>query len=108
MKTTECMIANAVWHLLSHPDQLVCIRANPGLVVNTVEESLRLEPAAAIVDRDDVPLARQTLVGLQRRAAHARRRGRGHPDAEGADERLALRQAPVALVVPALQEGSAS
>jgi len=51
IETTEGMIANAVWHLLSHPDQLACVDASPGLLVNAVEESLRLEPAAAIVDR---------------------------------------------------------
>jgi cytochrome P450 len=51
IETTEGMIANAVWHLLSHPDQLALVRADPGLIANAIEESLRLEPAAAIVDR---------------------------------------------------------
>ncbi|HEV2061192.1 MAG TPA: cytochrome P450 [Solirubrobacteraceae bacterium] len=60
IETTEGMIANAAWHLLSHPDQLARVTATPGLLANAVEESLRLEPAAAIVDRystADVELA---------------------------------------------------
>ena len=51
IETTEGMICNAVWHLLSHPDQLDLVRASPDLLANAVEESLRLEPAAAVVDR---------------------------------------------------------
>jgi cytochrome P450 len=51
IETTEGMIANAVWHLLSQPDQLARVRTRPGLLGNAVEESLRLEPAAAVVDR---------------------------------------------------------
>jgi cytochrome P450 len=60
IETTEGMIANAVLQLLSHPDQLALVRADPGLVANAIEESLRLEPAAAVVDRyatADVQLA---------------------------------------------------
>jgi len=49
--TTDGMIANAVLHLLGRPDQLDLVRADPGLLPAAVEESLRLEPAAAIVDR---------------------------------------------------------
>ena len=49
--TTDGMIANAVLHLLSHPDQLELVRSDPALLPAAVEESLRLEPAAAIVDR---------------------------------------------------------
>ncbi|MEA2194493.1 MAG: hypothetical protein QOG42_927 [Solirubrobacteraceae bacterium] len=51
IETTDGMIANAVWHLLSHRDQLARVTATPGLLANAVEESLRLEPVAAIVDR---------------------------------------------------------
>jgi cytochrome P450 len=60
IETTEGMIANAMLHLLSSPDQLALVRAGPGLVAAAVEESLRLEPAAAVVDRyatADVELA---------------------------------------------------
>jgi cytochrome P450 len=51
IETTEGMIANAMLQLLTSPDQLALVRADPGLVAAAVEESLRLEPAAAVVDR---------------------------------------------------------
>jgi cytochrome P450 len=51
IETTEGMIANAVLHLLSHPAALELIRNDPGLLPAAIEESLRLEPAAAVVDR---------------------------------------------------------
>jgi cytochrome P450 len=51
IETTEAMIANAVLHLLSHPDPLARVRDDPALVAAAVEESLRLEPAAAVLDR---------------------------------------------------------
>jgi cytochrome P450 len=60
IETTEGMIVNAVLHLLSNPDQLALVQADPGLLPNAIEESLRLEPAAAVVDRyatADVELA---------------------------------------------------
>jgi cytochrome P450 len=51
IETTEGMIANAVLHLLEHPDQLALVKDDPGLLPNAIEESLRLEPAAAVIDR---------------------------------------------------------
>jgi len=60
IETTEAMIVNAALHLLSHPDQLALVRTDPALVADAVEESVRLEPAAAVVDRyatRDVELA---------------------------------------------------
>ena len=51
IETTEGMIGNAILHLLSHPAQLAQVTADPGLIPGAVEESLRLEPAAAVVDR---------------------------------------------------------
>jgi cytochrome P450 len=51
IETTEGMIANAVLLLLQHPDELARVRADPALVDVTIEESLRLEPAAAVIDR---------------------------------------------------------
>ena len=51
IETTEGMIANAAWHLLGHPGQLDLVRADPALLPQAIEESLRLEPAAAVVDR---------------------------------------------------------
>jgi cytochrome P450 len=58
--TTDGAIANALLHLLSHPDQLDLVLADRGRIPAAVEESLRLEPAAATVDRyatADVELA---------------------------------------------------
>ena len=49
--TTEGMITNAVLHLLRHPAQAAALAAEPDLLPAAVEESLRLEPAAAVVDR---------------------------------------------------------
>ncbi|MBQ0853785.1 cytochrome P450 [Streptomyces sp. BH-SS-21] len=51
IETTEGMITNALLHLLNHPDQLALVRADPGLLDGAIEESLRLEPGAAVVDR---------------------------------------------------------
>ncbi len=60
IETTEGMIANAAWHLLSHPGQLGLVIADPGLLPQAIEESLRLEPAAAVVDRY---AARDVVIG---------------------------------------------
>jgi cytochrome P450 len=60
IETTEAMIANALFHLLSNRDELELVRADPDLLRGAVEESLRLEPAAAMIDRyatRDVELA---------------------------------------------------
>jgi hypothetical protein len=51
IETTEGMIANAILHLLERPPLLSEIRADPALLDTAIEESLRLEPAAAVIDR---------------------------------------------------------
>ena len=51
IETTQAMIANALLHLLVHPDQCALVNGDRGLLPNAVEESLRLEPAAAVIDR---------------------------------------------------------
>ena len=59
IETTEGMICNAILHLLSDPGQLGLVLADRQLLSGAVEESLRLEPSAAVVDRyatADVPL----------------------------------------------------
>lgn len=43
-ETTTRLIGNALWLLLSHPEQLDMLRADPTLMPNAVEESLRFEP----------------------------------------------------------------
>jgi cytochrome P450 len=51
IETTEGMIANAVLALLQHRTELDRVREQPGLLDRAIDESLRLEPAAAVVDR---------------------------------------------------------
>ena len=51
IETTEGMICNAVRHLLASPDQARDLDADRSLLDGAVDESLRLEPAAAVVDR---------------------------------------------------------
>ncbi|GAC1437092.1 MAG: cytochrome P450 [Solirubrobacteraceae bacterium] len=51
IETTEGMILNAAAHLLEHPGALARVRAERTLLANAIEESLRLEPAAAVIDR---------------------------------------------------------
>jgi cytochrome P450 len=51
IETTGGVICNAVLHLLSHPDQAALVIADPELAAGAIEGSLRLEPAAAVVDR---------------------------------------------------------
>jgi cytochrome P450 len=60
IETTEGMIANAILALLERPDALSDARRDAKLLDVAIEESLRLEPAAAVVDRyavADVELA---------------------------------------------------
>jgi cytochrome P450 len=49
--TAESMTAIAAHHLLTHPDALAEVRADPALLPGAIQESLRLEPAASRVDR---------------------------------------------------------
>ncbi|HKF80787.1 MAG TPA: cytochrome P450 [Thermoleophilaceae bacterium] len=51
IETTEGMISTAILHLLGDPKQRVLVDDDRGLLPNAVEESLRLEPAAAVIDR---------------------------------------------------------
>jgi cytochrome P450 len=51
IETTEGMIANAVLTLLEHKHALTRVRSDPRLIDGVIQESLRLEPAAAVIDR---------------------------------------------------------
>ncbi len=51
IETSEGMTANALAHLLTDPDQTDAVRSDRSLVAGAVEESLRMEPAATLVDR---------------------------------------------------------
>ncbi|MGO9823286.1 MAG: cytochrome P450 [Solirubrobacteraceae bacterium] len=51
IETTEGMIANAALMLLERPADLERARRDPGALEAAIDESLRLEPAAAVIDR---------------------------------------------------------
>lgn len=51
IETSEGMTTTLFWHLLTNPDQLARLQADRSLGSAAVDESLRLEPAAARVDR---------------------------------------------------------
>jgi cytochrome P450 len=78
IETTEGMIANALLMLLSAPEALEQVRAAPPLLERAIEESLRLEPAAAAIDRyatadcelGGVPIAAGELVRVSISAAN--------------------------------------
>jgi cytochrome P450 len=88
IETTEGMIANLLLHLLTTPSQLDLVRADRARIPDAVEESLRLEPAAAVVDRyatRDVELAgasiaRGDLVTVSLTAANRDPAVFDHPD----------------------------
>jgi cytochrome P450 len=66
IETTEGMIANALLYLLENPEALRTARQDPGALDAAIEESLRLEPAAAVIDRyatADVGLAHARIAG---------------------------------------------
>ncbi len=78
IETTEGMIANAILQLLTHADALARVRQDPELLDAAIEESLRLEPAAAMLDRyatedallNGTEIARGELVRLSISAAN--------------------------------------
>jgi cytochrome P450 len=78
IETTDGMIANALHHVLSNDDARAALGERRELVPNAVEESLRLEPAAAVVDRystvetelEGVRIGRRELVRVSLAAAN--------------------------------------
>ena len=68
-ETTMSLITLAVWSLLTHPDQLGALRADPSLAAGAVEETLRYRTRRAVDDPVDA----------------ARPRGRGHDDPGGVE-----------------------
>jgi cytochrome P450 len=72
IETTEGMIANALLHLIDNPGERALVESDHSLLANAIEESLRLEPAAAVIDRyatrdvelGGAPIARGELVRL--------------------------------------------
>lgn len=78
IETTEAMIANAFYHLFTCEALLAAVRHEPTLLPAVIEESLRLEPAAAVVDRyattdvqlGDVVIKKDDLVRVSLAAAN--------------------------------------
>ena len=78
IETTEGMIATAALYLLAEPERAEAARAEPAALGAAIDESLRLEPAAAVVDRyatadvvlGDAEIARGDLVRLSITAAN--------------------------------------
>lgn len=66
-ETTIGLLSNAVLCLLTHPDQLALLRANPALVDQTVNETLRLTPPAPSpfprFAREDLTLGHTAIPG---------------------------------------------
>src|SRR3954449_938977 len=93
IETTEGMIANGLLHLLTNTDQLELVQRDRSLLANAVEESLRLDPAAAVVDRyatrdvelGGAPVGRGDLVRLS--IAGANRDPNVFPDPDRFDVR---------------------
>ncbi len=106
IETTEGMIANALLMLLARPDQLAAVRGDPELLDAAIDESLRLEPAAAVIDRyathdvvlGDAHIARGDLVRLSLAAANRDPAVFGDPDdfdlTRGRRGNLAFAQGP--------------
>ena len=64
IETTDGMIANLFLHVLADAEQRELVASSPTLAAAAVEESLRLEPAASVVDRyatRDVELGGATI-----------------------------------------------
>ncbi|WAH37824.1 cytochrome P450 [Alicyclobacillus dauci] len=63
-ETTVNLIGNAVFLMLTHPDQLALLKADATLVPNAIEEVLRLESPIQVTERfvrEDVELAGVTM-----------------------------------------------
>jgi cytochrome P450 PksS len=62
--TTTDQLSNGVYDLLTHPEQLQKLRANPGLLRSALEEIIRFSPAVPCVGRitaEDIELRGRTI-----------------------------------------------
>jgi cytochrome P450 len=111
IETSEGMTTSLFWHLLTTPGALEAVLEDRTLIPNAVEESLRLEPAAARVDRyatvdaelGGVTIARGDLVIVSLTAANRDPETFPSPDAfdlarPNARTHLAFAQGPHACV----------
>jgi len=78
IETAEGMTTNALWHLFDEPERWRRVRNDRALLANAIDESLRLEPAASLVDRyatvdttlGDVNISAGDLVSINLLAAN--------------------------------------
>lgn len=111
IETSEGMTANALFHILSDHETFSALAADRSLIDLAIEESLRLEPAAAVVDRyatcnallGEVDIAERDLVvlslaGANRDPAHFRDPHRFLLRRENAAAHLSFVQGPHACI----------
>ncbi len=113
IETSEGMTANALFHLLTHPEQMAEVQARPELLDQAIDESLRLEPAAAVIDRyatvdatlgpDEVQihagdLVRVSLSDANRDSAHFESPARFDVHRHNAADHLSFVQGPHACI----------
>ncbi|MBX9581431.1 MAG: cytochrome P450 [Gemmataceae bacterium] len=58
------LVGNALWLLLTRPDQFARVKADPGLIPAAVEETLRFEPPVTLIPRvalEDVTVGGQSI-----------------------------------------------
>jgi cytochrome P450 len=107
IETTEGMICNAAVMLLGEPDRVAAVRRDPARLDGVIEESLRLEPAAAVIDRYttagtvlggvELPggeLVRISIAGANRDPEVFGDPDRFDPDRAGSRRHLAFAQGP--------------
>ncbi|MEV0680219.1 cytochrome P450 [Actinosynnema sp. NPDC050436] len=71
LETTTSELGNAVYTLLTHPDQLALLRADPGLVDRAVDELLRFNPLVTSAGFTRIALEDVELGGVLVRAGEA-------------------------------------
>jgi cytochrome P450 len=107
IETTEGMICNAAVMVLADADRVALVRREPARLDTVIEESLRLEPAAAVIDRyatadtvlSGAPIARGELVRISIAGANRDPDVFDHPDRfdldrSGSRRHLAFAQGP--------------
>ncbi len=87
------LIGNAVWLLLSRPDDEAAIRSEPSLLASAVEETLRYEPPVTLIPRiplEDLQIRDETIPAgaiVQLSIAAANRDPSRFPDPDSFDLR---------------------
>ncbi|MFE2750564.1 cytochrome P450 [Actinosynnema sp. NPDC059335] len=85
LETTTSELGNGIHALLTHPDQLAALRADPALIDRAVDELLRFNPLVTSAGFTRIALEDVELGGVLVRAGDAIM---VHPDAANRDERV--------------------